>query len=94
MPVTFIAELEDINEYVGKNGYGANLSVSKRLNNRVKRLEFNTNSQVLVERLQGYLLKQIKFTVELNQNRWGLTIGNLLGFEEPDEDEILESEIA
>lgn len=78
MPVRFSGLLEDINSYVGKNGFGANITISQKIDKRVKRLEFRTNSKDYADLLESMLGENVDIMVELEQNNFGLRFGNIL----------------
>ncbi len=78
MPITFKGLLEDVKGYEGKNGFGANIVVSTKVDRKIKRLEFRTNSKETAEKLDELLGTEIEVTVLLNQNNFGLRFGDIL----------------
>jgi hypothetical protein len=79
MPVEFTGLLEDVDGYEGKNGFGANITVSsKNAEKKVKRLEFRTNSKEMAEKLEKKLGTNVKIKVILQQNNFGLRFGDIL----------------
>lgn len=77
MPVEFNGLLEDVNRYEGKNGFGANITVSKKVGNRIKRLEFRINDKDIASELEKLLMSEVKFVIELDQNNFGLRFGEI-----------------
>lgn len=77
MPVSFSGLLEDVNGYEGKNGFGANITVSQKVGNRIKRLEFRINNKDLAIELEKLLMNNVDFVIELDQNNFGLRFGEI-----------------
>lgn len=81
MPIEFYGLLEDVQGYKGKNGFGANITVSQKVGNRTKRLEFRTNNEDLAIKLEALLDTNVKFVVSLEQNNFGLRLSEIIAFE-------------
>lgn len=81
MPVTFNGLVEDVNAYEGKNGFGATIVVSQKVDKRVKRLEFRTNEKKTAELFESLLGENVAITIELEQNNFGLRFGNVISAE-------------
>jgi len=77
MPVNFKGLLENIETYIGKNGFGANITISTKIDKKTKRLEFRTTSQDWASQLSLYLDEEIEITVFLEQNNFGLRFGEI-----------------
>lgn len=77
MPVSFSGLLEDVNGYEGKNGFGANIIVSQKVGNRIKRLEFIIKDKDLAMELEKLLMNNVDFVVALDQNNFGMRFGEV-----------------
>lgn len=78
MPVILICTVEDVQTYKGKNGFGANVTVSAMLEKRRKSLTFNTNNEDFAEELEAYLQKEVTIKIILSQSSFGLRFGELM----------------
>lgn len=78
MPITFKGLLEDVDAYEGKNGFGANVTVSQKVGKKVKRLQFRIKSREMADMLERMLGEEVTVTIELDQNNYGLRFGELL----------------
>lgn len=79
MPVELIGLLEDVQPYEKKDGtFGANITMSKKVNKKTKRVQFTTNDKEMAKKLEELLDTDIILTVELNQNNFGTRIGEIL----------------
>ena len=78
MPIEFTGFLEDVEGYEGKNGFGANITVSSKVERKVKRLEFRTKSKELANKLDELLGTEVTFKIILAQNNFGLRFGDIL----------------
>jgi len=78
MPVYFSGILEDVKAYEGKNGFGANVTISSKIGKRTKRIEFRVNEKATAEKLESLLGEEVTIKIELEQNSFGLRLGNLL----------------
>jgi|GEM_PF-2228761 len=80
MPVIIIGIVEDVNSYEGKNGFGANITMSALINKRRKTISFNTKDKALAEKFEANLQEQVTVSIELAQNNFGLRLGDILDF--------------
>jgi len=81
MPIWFTGMLERIEEYEGKSGYGANITISTQFNDEIRRIEFMTKDKKQVNNLKDFKLKTITVHLELNQNRFGMRLGDIIDIE-------------
>ena len=77
MPVIIIGTVEDVNSYEGKNGFGANITMSALLNKRRKTLTFNTKDRDLAQKFELNLQQQVTVRIELVQSNFGLRLGEI-----------------
>lgn len=79
MPVEIRGLLEDLETYEGKNGFGANVTLSTKIDRKTKRLSFNLKDKKMADELDALLDTDVILTVELIQNNFGLRFGNIIG---------------
>lgn len=80
MPIIIIGIVEDVQSYEGKNGFGANITMSALLNKRRKTLTFNTKDRDLAQKFELSLQEQVTVKIELVQSNFGLRLGEILEF--------------
>lgn len=78
MPIEIRGLLEDLETYEGKNGFGANVTLSTKIDRKTKRLSFNLKDKKMADELDALLDTDVILTVELIQNNFGLRFGNIL----------------
>lgn len=78
MPVELIGLLEDVEKFEGKNGFGANITVSQKVDKKTKRISFMTRDKNVAEKLESLLDTDVILKVELNQNNFGLRFGDVI----------------
>lgn len=78
MPVTIIGVVEDVQTYEGKNGFGANITLSALLNKRRKTITFNTKSREQSEKFEANLQVEVTVVIELSQSNFGLRLGEII----------------
>lgn len=78
MPVVIIGTIEDVNAYEGKNGFGANVTISRKVNKRTKRLEFRVSDKSVADKLEQLLDTEVTIQIELDQSNFGIRFGNLI----------------
>lgn len=67
--------VEDVQSYNGKNGFGANITISQLINKKRSLLAFIVNSSELANIFEENLQEQVNLQLELIQNNFGLRIG-------------------
>lgn len=67
--------VEDVQSYNGKNGFGANITISQLINKKRSLLTFTVNSSELANIFEENLQEQVNLQLELIQNNFGLRIG-------------------
>lgn len=67
--------VEDVQSYNGKNGFGANITISQLINKKRSLLTFSVNSSELANVFEENLQEQVNLQLELIQNNFGLRIG-------------------
>ncbi|MBE6042640.1 MAG: hypothetical protein E7210_18610 [Clostridium lundense] len=77
MPIIIIGIVEDVQSYEGKNGFGANITMSALLNKRRKTLTFNTKDRDLAQKFELSLQEQVTVKIELVQSNFGLRLGEI-----------------
>lgn len=78
MPIIVKCIIEDVEEYEGKKGYGANILVSQLVGGKRKLLKFNIADKYLASELSHRLQEECSLTLELSQNNFGLRISSVL----------------
>jgi hypothetical protein len=78
MPIELMGLLEDVQEYEGKNGFGANVTVSTKVGKKTKRVSFLVKDKDKASKLNELLDTDVVLKIELNQNNFGLRFGELL----------------
>jgi hypothetical protein len=77
MPVEICGLLEDVESYTGKNGFGANLTISKKVGKKTKRLSFTIKDEAQYTQLEKLLDTDVILIVALEQNNFGLRFGEI-----------------
>jgi hypothetical protein len=78
MPIEICGLLEDVESYTGKNGFGANVTISKKVGKKTKRLTFNIKDEAQFKQLENLLDTDIILVICLEQNNFGLRFGEIL----------------
>lgn len=78
MPVVIIGTIEDVKTYEGKNGFGANVTISAKIERRTKRLEFRVTDPLVASKLEERLDTEVTIRIELEQSNFGIRFGQLL----------------
>lgn len=78
MPVIIIGTVEDVQTYEGKNGFGANITMSALRDKRRKTLTFNTKDKDLVASFEANLQCEVTVQIELGQSNFGLRLGEII----------------
>lgn len=78
MPVELIGLLEDVEPYEGKNGFGANITISTKVERKTKRVTFRTTDKNIANKLETLLDTDVIVKVALEQNNFGLRFGDVL----------------
>ena len=69
--------IENVESYTGKNGYGANVTVSQLNDKKRSLLNFSTSSAEIASHLEEHLQENVNIELELIQNNFGLRIGQI-----------------
>lgn len=72
--------IENVEGYTGKNGYGANITVSQLNDKKRSLLTFAINSAEIASVLEEHLQENVNIELELIQNNFGLRIGQITDF--------------
>lgn len=81
MLISIQCNIENVEKYTGKNGFGANITVSQLgSDKRRESLKFNTNNAELASVLEQHLQEQMVLDLDLSQNNFGLRIGDVLSY--------------
>jgi hypothetical protein len=78
MPVIIIGVVEDVQTYRGKNGFGANITLSALIDKRRKSLTFTNNNESIVRSFEDNLQKEVTVKILLSQSNFGLRLGEVL----------------
>ena len=77
MPIEIIGLLEDVETFEGKSGFGANITISTKVDKKTKRITFMSRSKEHVATLETMIDTDVNVTVLLGQNNFGLRIGEI-----------------
>lgn len=80
MPVIIIGIIEDVQTYQGKNGFGANITMSALIDKRRKSLTFNVTDREYAKKFEDNLQKEVTVKIALTQNNFGLRLGEIIEF--------------
>lgn len=78
MPVIITGTVEDVQTYQGKNGFGANITISTLINKRRKSLTFNNNNKETVAEFEENLQHEVTVKIVLSQSNFGLRLGDII----------------
>lgn len=82
MPVIIEGLIEDVEKFDGKNGFGANVTVSSKVGKKTKRITFIIRDEAMANRLDDLIDINVIIKIELNQNNFGLRFGLLYSVDE------------
>lgn len=78
MPVIIIGTVEDVQSFEGKNGFGANITLSTLRDKRRKTITFMTRSKELSSTFEENLQCEVTVQIELSQSSFGLRLGDII----------------
>lgn len=78
MEIIITGNVDDVNSYNGKNGFGCNIKISQLKDNKRKDITFNTKSPALAEKFESNLQKDVTVKIVLEQNNFGLRFGDII----------------
>ena len=78
MPVIIIGTVEDVQTYQGKNGFGANITMSTLIDKRRKSLTFNNSNKEIVAQFEEKLQHEVTVKIVLSQSNFGLRLGDII----------------
>lgn len=78
MPIIIIGIVEDVQTYQGKNGFGANITMSALIDKRRKSLTFNNSDRDIVKMFEDNLQKEVTVKLLLSQSSFGLRLGDII----------------
>lgn len=78
MRINIECNIENVEKYQGKNGFGANVTVSQLIDKKRQLLTFNTSNAEYANLLEGKLQEAVDLALELNQNNFGLRISDII----------------
>jgi hypothetical protein len=81
MIVNIKCVIENVEVYTGKNGFGANVTISQLIDKKRNLLVFNTSSAELASTFEEHLQEPVQLSLELIQNNFGLRIGQVTNFQ-------------
>lgn len=87
MKIQLQCVVENVEKYEGKNGLGANIMVSSLDIETKKRsfLTFNCKDPLKIALFENFLQEEVYVVLELNQNNFGLRLGDVLLVERHEE---------
>ena len=78
MKMNIECNVENVEKYQGKNGFGANITVSQLIDKNRQLLTFNTSNAEYANLLEGKLQETVDLDLELNQSNFGLRISDII----------------
>lgn len=78
MKINIECNVENVEKYQGKNGFGANITVSQLIDKKRQLLTFNTSNAEYANLLEGKLQETVDLDLELNQSNFGLRISDII----------------
>lgn len=78
MLINLDCNIENVEKYQGKNGFGANITVSQLIDKKRHLLTFNTQNAEFTNLLENKLQETVNVSLELNQNNFGLRISDIV----------------
>ncbi len=78
MIVKILCNVENVEGYTGKNGFGANVTVSQLIDKKRSLLTFSTKNEEIAKKLENYLQEKVDLEIELNQSNFGLRMGEVI----------------
>lgn len=80
MPVIIIGIVEDVQTYQGKNGFGANITLSALIDRRRKTITFNNTDRDIVKKFEDNLQREVNIKIMLSQSNFGMRFGDIMEF--------------
>ena len=81
MKINIECNVENVEKYQGKNGFGANITVSQLIDKKRQLLTFNTSNAEYANLLEGKLQETVDLDLELNQSNFGLRISDIINIQ-------------
>ena len=78
MKISIECNIENVETYTGKNGFGANITVSQLVVRKRQLLTFNTSNAEYANILECKLQETVVLELELNQSNFGLRITDII----------------
>lgn len=78
MKINIECNVENVEKYQGKNGFGANVTVSQLIDKKRQLLTFNTSNAEYANLLEGKLQETVDLDLDLNQTNFGLRISDII----------------
>lgn len=78
MKISIECNIENVETYTGKNGFGANITVSQLVDRKRQLLTFNTSNAEYSNILECKLQETVVLELELNQSNFGLRITDII----------------
>jgi len=83
MEIILRGMIEDVETYMGKNGFGARVTISNVVNKRRKNLAFITKDRSQADLLESHLQEEVEVKIVLEEDRYknALRFGDVLSVE-------------
>ena len=78
MNIGIECNIGNVETYTGKNGFGANITVSQLVDRKRQLLTFNTSNAEYANILECKLQETVVLELELNQSNFGLRITDII----------------
>ena len=78
MKISIECNIENVETYTGKNGFGANITVSQLVDRKRQLLTFNTSNAEYANILECKLQETVVLELELNQSNFGIRITDII----------------
>jgi len=78
MKVTLVGTIENVEMYEGKNGFGANVTMSEVIDKRRQLVTFTAKDKKQAELLENNLQEEAAVQIILTQSNFGLRLGEIV----------------
>ena len=84
MKCVLMGTVENVQEFEGKNGYGATITLSSVEKKKRTFLNFNTKVKSIAMQFEDKLQEETEVTIDLQQNNFGLRLGEVFSVDGED----------
>lgn len=81
MTIELIGNVDNVQSWEGKNGFGGLVTISKVVNKKRENLDIPLQNITQYRMLEELLQLEVKMEVDLQQNKFGMRFSNILNVE-------------